>query len=193
MAKSSTSASTAAPTSPAIWLRAPTSSATAVRELLVESGKPWKSPVATFATPSTASSWFWSTSWPSRAGVAARQDARVGERDERDPDRRGDERLEVLERDVGHAERGQAARDAADHRNLVGEAEHGDHRRRADDRERTRPGTCGATRRRTRISASEPTPIASAVAFVSSSPATKSRTAGMKLSASTENPSSWGS
>ena len=68
-------------------------------------------------------------------GVAARQDARVGERDERDPDRRGDERLEVLERDVGHAERGQAAGDRADHRDLVGEAERADERRRADDRD----------------------------------------------------------
>ena len=55
-----------APTSPVIWLRAPTSSATAVRELLVEIGKPWKNPVAMFATPSAASSWFWSTSWRSR-------------------------------------------------------------------------------------------------------------------------------
>ena len=55
-----------APTSPATWLRAPTSSATAVRELLVEIGNPWKNPVAMFATPRTASSWFWSTSWRSR-------------------------------------------------------------------------------------------------------------------------------
>ena len=38
-----------APASPANWLRAPTSSATAVRELLVEIGKPWKNPAATFA------------------------------------------------------------------------------------------------------------------------------------------------
>ena len=38
--KISSSASTAAPVSPTNWLRAPTSSATAVRELLVESGKP---------------------------------------------------------------------------------------------------------------------------------------------------------
>jgi len=44
--------------SPASWLRAPMSSATAVRELLVERGNPWKRPVATFATPRTASSWF---------------------------------------------------------------------------------------------------------------------------------------
>ena len=53
--------------SPAIWLRAPTSSATAVREPLEESGNPWKSPVTMFVTPITPSSWFWSTSWRSRA------------------------------------------------------------------------------------------------------------------------------
>ena len=55
-----------APTSPVTWLRAPMSSATAVRELLEEIGNPWKNPVAMFATPRTASSWFWSTSWRSR-------------------------------------------------------------------------------------------------------------------------------
>jgi hypothetical protein len=43
------------------------------------------------------------------------------------------------------------------------------------------------------MSASEPAPSASAVAFVSSSPVTKSRMAGMKLSDSTENPKSLGS
>ena len=69
------------------------------------------------------------------AGVAARQDARVGERHEGDPDRRGEERLEVLERDVGHAESRQAGGNVADHGHLIGETEHGDHRRRADDRE----------------------------------------------------------
>ena len=63
---SSSTARTTAPASPASWLRAPMSSATAVRELLVEIGNPWKNPVAMFATPSTASSWFWSTSWRSR-------------------------------------------------------------------------------------------------------------------------------
>ena len=66
MPKISSSARTTAPVSPASWLRAPTSSATAVRELLLEIGKPWKTPVATLATPSTASSRFWSTCWCSR-------------------------------------------------------------------------------------------------------------------------------
>ena len=38
-----------------------------VREPLVLTGKPWKSPVAMLAAPSTASSRFWSTSWRRRA------------------------------------------------------------------------------------------------------------------------------
>ena len=58
---------------------------------------------------------------------------------------------------------------------------------------RKTPGTFGETCRRPRISASEPTPTASAAAFVSSSPSTKPRTAGMRFSASTENPNSFGS
>ena len=43
------------------------------------------------------------------------------------------------------------------------------------------------------IVAIEPMPIASAAGSVWSSPAKKSRTAGMKFSASTENPNSFGS
>ena len=51
--------------------------------------------------------------------VATRQDARVGERNEGDADRRGNERLEVLKRDVGHAE-GVGIWDGADHSDLIG-------------------------------------------------------------------------
>ena len=69
------------------------------------------------------------------AGVAARQDARVGERDEGDPDRRGDQRLEVLERDVGQAESRQAGGNVADHGHLSARPSDGDRCRRADDRE----------------------------------------------------------
>ena len=49
---------TSGATEAANWLLAPTSSATAVREVLVEIGKPWKNPVSMLATPSTASSRF---------------------------------------------------------------------------------------------------------------------------------------
>ena len=46
---------------PVIWVRAPAASATGVRDELLESGKPWKSPAARFAAPSAKSSWSWST------------------------------------------------------------------------------------------------------------------------------------
>ena len=69
------------------------------------------------------------------ARVAARQDARVGERDEGDPDRRGEQRLEILERHIGHAETRQAGGDVADDGHLIGETQHRDHCRRADDRD----------------------------------------------------------
>ena len=58
---------------------------------------------------------------------------------------------------------------------------------------RSTPGIFGETRRRPTIVAIEPMPIASAAGSVSSSPATKSRTAGIRFSASTENPNSFGS
>ena len=60
----------AAPTSPVSWLRAPARSATAVRDPLVLTGKPWKSPAARFATPMPIISWFPSTCWPVRAANA---------------------------------------------------------------------------------------------------------------------------
>ena len=53
----SSKASRPAPTSPLSASRS-NASATAVREMLVERGNPWKNPVAMFATPSTPSSWF---------------------------------------------------------------------------------------------------------------------------------------
>ena len=189
----SSSARTPAPTSPASWLRAPTSSATAVRELLVEIGNPWKNPVAMFATPRHRELLVLVDLLAQPARVAARQDARVGERDEGDPDRGGDERLEVLERDVGHAERGQARGDG---RRPPGPRRRGRARRPPPSRRRPRGRRRGPAARPAagRGSArATPTPMASAVALVSSRPATKSRTAGMKLSASTENPNSLGS
>ena len=69
------------------------------------------------------------------ARVAARQDARVGERDEGDPDRRREQRLEIVERHIGQPEARQAGRDVADDRHLIGETQRRDHGRRADDRD----------------------------------------------------------
>ena len=60
-------ATSAAPTSPVTWLLAPLCSATAVREPLVETGNPWKSPAKALAAPIPIISWLASTSSPRRA------------------------------------------------------------------------------------------------------------------------------
>ena len=51
-----------APTTPVSWLLAPARSATAVREPLVLTGKPWNSPAARLAAPMPIISWSASTS-----------------------------------------------------------------------------------------------------------------------------------
>ena len=56
-----------APTSPVTWLLAPDCSATAVREPLVDTAKPWKNPAAMLAAPMPIISWSGSTSSPRRA------------------------------------------------------------------------------------------------------------------------------
>ena len=60
----------AAPTTPVICVFAPACSATAVREPLVLTGKPWKKPAAMFAAPIPIISWFAETCWPVRAANA---------------------------------------------------------------------------------------------------------------------------
>ena len=57
----------AAPTTPVSWVLAFDCSATAVREPLVDTAKPWKSPAAMFAAPMPIISWLGSTSSPRRA------------------------------------------------------------------------------------------------------------------------------
>ena len=51
-----------APTTPVSWVRAPDCSATAVREPLVLTGKPWKKEAAMFAAPIPIISWLPRTS-----------------------------------------------------------------------------------------------------------------------------------
>ena len=60
----------AAPTTPVSWVLAPARSATAVRDPLVLTGKPWKRPAARFAAPMPIISWLPWTSWPVRAANA---------------------------------------------------------------------------------------------------------------------------
>ena len=57
-------ATSAAPTSPVTWLLAPACSATAVRDPLVETGNPWKSPEKALAAPIPIISWLAFTSSP---------------------------------------------------------------------------------------------------------------------------------
>ena len=58
VAKTRTTVITTAPTRPVSWELAPACSATAVREPLVLTGKPWKRPAAMFAAPMPIISWF---------------------------------------------------------------------------------------------------------------------------------------
>ena len=60
----------AAPTSPVSCVFAPACSATAVREPLVLTGKPWKKPAPRFAAPMPIISLLPSISWPVRAANA---------------------------------------------------------------------------------------------------------------------------
>ena len=57
----------AAPTTPVSWVLAPARSATAVREPLVLTGKPWNRPAARFAAPMPSISWLPRISCPVRA------------------------------------------------------------------------------------------------------------------------------
>ncbi len=67
LAKSRTTAITTAPTIPVTWDREPAWSATAVRDPLVLTGKPWKAPAAMLAAPMPIISWLPSTRTPLRA------------------------------------------------------------------------------------------------------------------------------
>ena len=61
---------TAAPTTPVTCERDPACSATAVRDPLVLTGKPWKSPAAMLAAPMPIISWLPRTRSPRRAAKA---------------------------------------------------------------------------------------------------------------------------
>jgi hypothetical protein len=63
-----------APTTPVSCVRAPARSATAVREALVLTGKPWNNPAARLAVPMPIISWLPRTSWPLRSAKAVEVD-----------------------------------------------------------------------------------------------------------------------
>ena len=77
---------------PVSWVFAPDRSATAVREPLVLTGKPWNRPAARFAAPMPIISWLPLISWPEPGGERRRGRDRVGQRDERDAQGAGDQR-----------------------------------------------------------------------------------------------------
>ena len=82
---------TAAPTTPVTWDRDPACSATAVRDPLVLTGKPWKKPAAMFAAPMPTISWLPRTCSPRRAAKRGRRGHGVRQGDDGDGER-ADER-----------------------------------------------------------------------------------------------------
>ena len=184
-----------APTSPVSWVLAPACSATAVREPLVLTGKPWKSPAAMLAAPMPIISWSPSTSWPAAGGERRRGRDRVGERDERDAERAADQQRQVGERHVRHGERWEALGQRTDQRDaVVGQVEgdggedrddHGDEHGRNlgkqplehEDEDQAEQADC--ERGRHRLAVGQPLGEAARL--------------GMKPSASTEKPNSLGS
>ena len=101
----STSMSTiaAAPTTPVSCVLAPACSATAVREPLVLTGKPWKNPAATLAAPMPIISPLPSTSWPVRAANADAVEMVSASATMAMPTRAGHQQRQVGRR-VGHRE-----------------------------------------------------------------------------------------
>ena len=82
------------------WLLAPDCSATAVREPLVDTAKPWNRPAATFAAPMPIISWFGIDLVAAAGGEARRGGDGVGERHERDADRGDEQRADIVETSV---------------------------------------------------------------------------------------------
>ena len=83
---------TAAPTTPVTWDRDPACSATAVRDPLVLTGKPWNRPAAMFAAPMPIISWSPRTLLSAAGGERRGRRHRVGEGDHGDGERPGEER-----------------------------------------------------------------------------------------------------
>ena len=187
----STIASATAATTPVSWVFAPAASATGVRDELLESGKPWKAG-GQVGRAERAELLVLVDALVAARGVAARQHARVGEREERE--REGGERqlAQVAGGDVGTREARQALgsgpplRSRPPARSTATSSV-------APATAMNTPGTFGAMRRMTRITARQPAPIASATGSVWSSAPGSSRTASTKLSADSGMPSSFGS
>ena len=131
---SSSTTTRPAPTRPVTWLLAPDCSATAVREPLVDTAKPWKNPAAMLAAPMPIISWsgFDLVTPPGRE-ARGRGDG-VGERHERDAHGGEEQGADVAEARPGEGGLGDALRQRTDGGHaLVGEPERGRHDGGADD------------------------------------------------------------
>ena len=109
----------AAPTRPVSWVLAPACSATAVREPLVLTGKPWKSPAAMLAAPMPIISRLPSTSWPVRAANADAVEIVSVSETRAMPERAGDEQRRGRDADGRDGERREALRQRPDERHAV--------------------------------------------------------------------------
>ena len=154
----------AAPTSPVTWVFAPACSATAVREPLVLTGKPWNSPAAMFAAPMP-------DHLPAPVDLLRRSGPRTPTRSRscrratpaRCPSAPANSSGEVRQRDARDRERREPLRQRADERDpVLAEVEHAGGDDATARRRRGRPGTRGSSRRSTRISTSPSPPTASA-------------------------------
>ena len=144
-ATSSMTTIAAAPTSPVTWVRAPLWKATAVRDPLVLTGKPWKNPAAMLAAPTPTISRFPSISAPVlSANTEAVEMVSVRETREM-PSAPANSRPRSLERHGGEGERWEPGRQLADEGDTV--VRRGRTRRRQRSRGRRRRERSGRSAR----------------------------------------------
>ena len=186
----------AAPTTPVSWLFAPERSATAVRDPLVLTGKPWNRPAARFAAPIPSISWLPWTSCPLRAANADAVEIVSASETRAMPQRAGEQRPEVGRPDVRDRERREALREDADQADAV--VAPGRRRSSATIASTTitsTAGTFGSQRCSTRIRTIPAIPTAAAAGTASpfASPLDEAGDLPIRPSASTLNPNSFGS
>ena len=184
-----------APVTPVSWLLAPARSATAVRDPLVLTGKPWNSPAARLAVPMPIISWLASTSWPVRSAnaddveIVSVSDTRVM------PSAPATSNARSANPTSGRVSGGKpwgssptSATPSLPRSNTTTAAM-------AATTATSTPGTLGATLPSPRMMASPATPMAKASGTVSPSatPRTKPLSSSRNESASMENPKSFGS
>ena len=158
-------------------------------------GNPWKNPAATFAAPIPIISWFPCTRWPARAAnadaveiVSASATNTMPNAPARSRDRSENDTCGIVNGGKPLGSGPTTDTPFAVRSNTLTA-------RIAKTTATSTAGIFGIARCRTRIRTSAPTPTASAAATVSPlmTPWTKAFSSGMKPSASTENPNSFGS